>query len=251
MRFVCCEPPMTVGAWAADYVAQRILDFAPGRDRPFILGLPTGSTPLAMYQHLIQKHRAGQLSFEHVLTFNLDEYVGLAPGHPQSYHSYMNQEFFRHIDLPAQNIHILDGNATDLEQECQQYETAISARGGLDLCIGGVGEAGHIAFNEAGGRLNSRTHLQRLDASTRSANARFFEQDANQVPTYALTMGVGTILEAREVMILATGPRKALAVYHALEGQVTPEWPVSALQKHGRSLIVCDEAAAQKLTIKA
>lgn len=247
MHVVVCESS-EVGAWAADYVMQQIRAFQPQRDCPFVLGLPTGSTPLTMYQHLIQAHRAGQISFEHVVSFNLDEYVGLGPDHPQSYHRYMRREFLNHVDLRAENVCLLAGDAPDLLAECQRYEAEILNRGGLTLCIGGVGEAGHVAFNEAGADFAARTHVQRLDASTRRANARFFEDDPEQVPAFALTLGMGTILAAQEVMILAQGDRKALAVYHAIEGEVTPLWPVSGLRQHPRSRLVCDRAAASQLT---
>ncbi|HEY9761211.1 MAG TPA: glucosamine-6-phosphate deaminase [Trichocoleus sp.] len=239
-----------VGAWAAAYVRQKILQFGPTADQPFVLGLPTGSTPLGMYQKLIHFHQQGELSFEHVVTFNMDEYVGLPDNHPQSYHSYMFQNFFDHIDIPRDRIYILNGNAPDLEAECEAYESAIASFGGIDLFIGGVGEDGHIAFNEPGSSLESRTRLKPLTYSTRLANARFFEDELEKVPQMALTVGVGTIMDAREVMILVQGYRKALAVYHAIEEGVNHMWSVSALQLHPRALIVCDEDATMELKVK-
>ena len=247
-RVICDAAPMTVGLWAANFVESRIRAFQPTGDRPFCLGLPTGGTPLEMYKHLVAKHQKGLLSFEHVMTFNLDEYVGLPPEHPQSYRSYMNQHFFRQVEIPSQNINLLNGNATDLQAECDRYETKIRELGGLDLCIGGVGEEGHIAFNEAGSPWDSSTHLEVLAESTRRANSRFFERDPAQVPEKALTMGMGTILAARELIILAKGERKAIAVQQAIEGTPSLRWPVSALQQHPRSILVCDLTASQGLS---
>lgn len=239
-----------VGAWAAAYVKQQILQFGPTADRPFVLGLPTGGTPLRMYQKLIEFHQRGELSFQHVVTFNMDEYVGLPENHPQSYHSYMFQNFFDHIDIPRDRIHILNGNAPDLEAECEAYEAAIATFGGIHLFIGGVGEDGHIAFNEPASSLKSRTRLKPLTYSTRLANARFFGDGLEKVPQMALTVGVGTIMDAHEVMILVKGYRKAVAVYHAIEAGVNHMWSVSALQLHPRALIVCDEDATMELKVK-
>lgn len=239
-----------VGAWAAAYIKQQILDCAPTADQPFVLGLPTGSTPLAMYQALINDCRQGELSFRHVVTFNMDEYVGLPAGHPQSYRAYMHRHFFDHIDIPREQIHILDGNAPDLEAECEAYEAAISRYGGIDLLVGGVGEDGHIAFNEPGSSLESRTRIKRLTHSTRLANARFFQDRFEQVPQMALTIGVGTIMDATEVLVLVEGYRKAMAVCHAVEEGVNHMWTVSALQLHPRALIVCDEEATMELKVK-
>ncbi|MBD0270032.1 MAG: glucosamine-6-phosphate deaminase [Cyanobacteria bacterium Co-bin8] len=239
-----------VGTWAAAYVKQQILEFAPTPDRPFVLGLPTGGTPLGLYRKLVEFHQQGELSFRHVVTFNMDEYVGLPDNHPQSYHAYMFKHFFDHIDIPRHQIHILDGNAPDLKVECAAYEAAIKSFGGINLFIGGVGEDGHIAFNEPGSSLKSRTRLQRLTYSTRLANARFFGNSIDHVPVMALTVGVGTIMDAAEVMVLVKGYRKALAVAHAIEAGVNHMWTVSALQLHPCALIVCDEDATMELKVK-
>jgi glucosamine-6-phosphate deaminase len=239
-----------VGIWAAIYVVKRINDFAPTAQRPFVLGLPTGDTPLAMYQTLVELYQAGQVSFRHVVTFNMDEYVGLPADHPQSYHVYMARHFFDHIDLPAAQRHILNGCAPDLQRECDRYEAAIQSCGGIELFMGGVGEQGHIAFNEPGSSLQSRTRVQALAAGTRRANARFFHGDPDKVPPTALTVGVGTIMEARQVIIMAQGGRKAQAVAQAIQGSVTPQWTVSALQRHPWALIVCDQRASLKLNVK-
>lgn len=239
-----------VDRWAANYIKQRILSFAPNASRPFVLGLPTGGTPLGMYQQLVEFYRQGELSFRHVVTFNMDEYVGLPEDHPQSYHTYMQRNFFKHVDIPAQQIHILNGNAADLEAECRQYELKIQSFGGIELFVGGVGKDGHIAFNEPGSSLRSRTRLKTLTHSTQLANARFFDADLTQVPTRALTVGVGTILDAREVMILASGHHKAQAVAQAVEGSVNHMWTITALQLHPAAILVCDEEAILELKVK-
>lgn len=250
MQLVICESPEGVANWSANYVKERINKFKPTANKPFVLGLPTGSTPLKMYQKLIEFHRQGDLSFQNVVTFNMDEYVGLPEDHPQSYHYYMYQNFFNHIDIPQENIHILNGNAEDIAAECQNYEDKIKAFGRVELFIGGMGEDGHIAFNEPGSSLESRTRLKTLTYSTLLANARFFNQDINQVPKSALTVGVGTILDAFEIMILVQGYHKAIALHHAIEQGVNHIWTVSALQLHPRSIIVCDEDATLELKVK-
>lgn len=250
MRLIVCPSPEAASQWAANYVNYRIRQFQPTADRPFVLGLPTGSTPIGLYQRWVEFYQQGMLSFRHVVTFNLDEYVGLPQHHPESYHSFMDRHLFHHIDMPRSQIHIPDGNAADLEQECADYEQRIRAVGGLELVVGGVGEEGHVAFNEPGSSLASRTRLKRLAESTRAANARFFNHDITQVPTFALTMGVATLLEAREVMILALGRRKAIALYHAIEQGVNHLWPISAMQLHPNSRIVCDEEATLELKVK-
>lgn len=250
MRVIICASPDAVGYWAAEYVKQRIQAFAPTADRPFVLGLPTGSTPLMMYKTLIEFYQQGKLSFRHVVTFNLDEYVGLAPDHPQSYARFMQQHFLSQINIPQNQIYQLDGMAIDPVAECQAYEDQIRAVGGIELLIGGVGEDGHIAFNEPGSSLASRTRRVKLSDRTLQSNSRFFDHDIRKVPKSALTIGVGTILEAREVMILAQGEQKAVAVQQAIEGSVNHLWTVSALQLHPQSLMVCDEAATMELKVK-
>ncbi len=250
MRLIICESPDAVADWAARYVKHRIEAFAPTNERPFVLGLPTGGTPLRMYKKLVQLHQASQLSFQHVVTFNMDEYVGLPNDHAESYHAFMYRNLFDHIDIPRHHIHILDGNASDVDKECEEYEAKIQAFGGIELFIGGVGEDGHIAFNEPGSSLQSRTRIKTLTYSTQLANARFFDNDVTKVPKHALTVGVGTIMDAREVMILAQGYNKAIALKQAIEGSVNHMWTVSALQLHPHSIIVCDEDATLELKVK-
>lgn len=249
MRVIIRERDIDVAAWTADYIVDAIRRKAQHTDRPFVLGLPTGSTPLATYKRLVELHRAGEVSFRNVVTFNMDEYVGLAEEHPESYHTFMWQNFFQHIDIDPKNVHILNGNAEDLDAECEAYEAAIEAAGGIDLFLGGVGEDGHIAFNEPFSSLTSRTRIKTLTADTIAVNSRFFGGDISLVPTQALTVGVATILSAKTVIILATGRKKARAVRHAIEGGYNHQWTVSALQTHPRGIIVCDDAAVEELRV--
>ena len=249
MRVIIESDYQALSEWAANYVAQRINQFQPSSERPFVLGLPTGSSPLGMYKALIELNRQGKVSFRNVVTFNMDEYVGLPESHPESYHSFMFNNFFNHIDILKENIHILNGNATDVEAECENYEKQIASYGGIDLFVGGIGPDGHIAFNEPGSSLTSRTRVKTLTTDTIVANSRFFDNDMNKVPKTALTVGVGTVMDAKEVMILCNGHNKARALHHAVEGSVTQMWTISALQMHRHGIIVCDEAATDELKV--
>ncbi|WP_332399820.1 glucosamine-6-phosphate deaminase [Vibrio metschnikovii] len=250
MRLIPLQQAAQVGKWAAAHIAKRINAFKPTADRPFVLGLPTGGTPLATYKALIALYQAGEVSFKHVVTFNMDEYIGIAEDHPESYHSFMYNNFFNHIDIQPQNINLLDGNTDDHELECKRYEDKIKSYGKINLFMGGVGNDGHIAFNEPASSLSSRTRIKTLTEDTRIANSRFFDGDISQVPKYALTIGVGTLLDAEEVMILVTGHNKALALQAAVEGCVNHMWTVSALQLHPKAVIVCDAPATQELKVK-
>ena len=250
MRLIPLRTAPQVGKWSAAHIVKRINDFNPSEDRPFVLGLPTGGTPLATYKALIEMHKAGEVSFKHVVTFNMDEYIGIPAGHPESYRTFMYKNFFNHIDIQDKNINLLDGNAKNNEAECQRYEDKIKSYGQIHLFMGGVGNDGHIAFNEPASSLSSRTRIKTLTEDTRIANSRFFDNDINQVPKYALTIGVGTLLDAKEIMILVTGHNKALALEAAVEGSVNHLWTVSALQLHPKSVIVCDEPATQELKVK-
>lgn len=238
-----------IGDWAAVYVAKKILAANPTPEKPFVLGLPTGGTPLAMYKRLIQFYKDGILSFENVVTFNMDEYVGLSPANDQSYHYYMYENFFKHIDIKTENVNILNGLAEDYRKECEEYEEKIKAVGGIDLFLGGIGPDGHIAFNEPGSSLSSRTRDKELTMDTIIANARFFDGDIDRVPKLALTVGVGTILDAREVLIMVNGHNKSRALHHAVEQGVNHMWTVSALQLHPKGIIVSDEAACAELKV--
>ncbi|ACS80973.1 glucosamine-6-phosphate deaminase [Maridesulfovibrio salexigens] len=238
------------GWWAARYIAGKIKTFSPSAENPFVLGLPTGGTPISMYRELINLHRAGEVSFKHVVTFNMDEYVGLPEDHPQSYHYYMHENFFNHVDIPKENINLLDGNAPDPEKECEAYEQKIINHGGIQIFVGGVGTDGHIAFNEPASSLSSRTRIKTLTLETRMGNSRFFNNNMEEVPKYALTVGVGTLLDSKEVIILASGLNKALAVSYAVEHGVNHLWTVSALQLHRKGILVCDEDATMELKVK-
>ncbi|XP_018560892.1 glucosamine-6-phosphate isomerase isoform X1 [Anoplophora glabripennis] len=250
MRLIILDTANAVSEWAAKYVARRINDFNPGPDKYFVLGLPTGSTPYQMYQKLIEYYKAGKVSFKYVKTFNMDEYVNLPRDHPESYHWYMWNNFFKHIDIDPKNAHILDGNANDLVAECNNYEKEIEKAGGIELFIGGIGPDGHIAFNEPGSSLVSRTRVKTLAQDTLEANARFFGNDIDKVPKQALTVGVGTVMDAKEVMILITGTHKSFALYKAIEEGVNHMWTVSAFQQHPHTLMICDEDATLELRVK-
>ena len=235
--------------WAADYVAKRIIEAKPTAEKPFVLGCPTGSSPLGLYKALIKKYQAGELSFKNVITFNMDEYVNLPEEHPESYHSFMWKNFFSHIDIKPENVHILNGNAADLQQECEAYEKAIEAAGGIDLFMGGVGPDGHLAFNEPGSSLASKTRIKTLTTDTIIANSRFFDYDMNLVPKQALTVGIGTVMAAKEVLLVCNGHHKARALQHIVDGEVSLKWTASMLQMHPHSMVVCDEAACDELTV--
>ncbi len=250
MRLIPLARAQDVGQWSAQYIADKINAFKPTAERPFVLGLPTGGTPLATYKALIVLHQAGAVSFRHVVTFNMDEYIGLPESHPQSYHSFMHENFFNHIDIPAENINMLNGNAPDTDAECARYEDKIKAYGGVQLFMGGVGNDGHIAFNEPGSSLASRTRVKTLTPETRIANSRFFDNDINKVPKYALTVGVGTLMDAKELLILATGHNKAMAVQQAVEGSVNHMWTITCVQIHPKAIVVCDEPATLELKVK-
>ena len=249
MRLIIQPDYEQLSRWAAEHVIKRINEFQPTPERKFVLGLPTGSSPIGMYRNLVKACKEGRVSFRNVLTFNMDEYVGLPEEHPESYHSFMAVNLFNHIDCPKENIHILNGNAEDLDAECEHYEQMIREAGGIDLFIGGIGPDGHIAFNEPFSSLTSRTRQKTLTTDTIIANSRFFEGDVNKVPKTALTVGVGTVMDAREVMILVNGHGKTRALQAAVEGPVTQAWTISALQTHRHGIIVCDEAATDELKV--
>lgn len=250
MRLIIQDDYDRASEWAARYVKRRLQDFQPGPDNYFTLGLPTGGTPLGMYKKLIEFHEKGDISFRYVKTFNMDEYVALPRDHPESYHSFMWTNFFKHIDIQPENAHILDGNAADLVTECNRFEDLIKASGGVELFIGGIGPDGHIAFNEPGSSLVSRTRVKTLALDTIQANARFFGGDISKVPHEALTVGVGTVMDAREVMIIITGAHKAFALRMAIEEGINHMWTVSAFQQHPKTIFVCDEDATLELRVK-
>jgi len=249
MRLII-QPDVTgIANWSAQYIADSINQFAPSVERPFVLGLPTGSTPVGTYKKLIELYQAGQVSFEHVITFNMDEYVGIPKEHPQSYYSFMWDNFFSHINIKPENTNILNGNAPDLEAECDAYEAKIKAVGGIHLFLGGIGADGHLAFNEPGSSLVSRTRIKTLTHDTIIANSRFFDNDLTKVPKLALTVGVGTVMDAQQVLIVVNGHNKARALQQAVEGSVNQMWTITALQLHPKGIIVCDEAATVELKV--
>ncbi len=249
MRLIIQETYEQLSQWAANYIVKQINKFEPTTEKPYVIGLPTGSSPLGVYKKLIEHYKAGNVSFQNVISFNMDEYVGIPKNHPQSYHTFMWENFFKHIDILQENTNILNGNASDLEAECQRFENKIKSVGGIQLFMGGIGPDGHIAFNEPGSSLSSRTRLKSLTADTRVANSRFFENDINKVPKTALTVGVGTIMDAKEVLILVNGLNKARALRHAVESGISQMWTISALQLHSRGIIVCDDAATYELKV--
>ena len=243
MEIIIRETYEQMGRAAAQVVARTI------NSKPnAVLGLATGSTPLALYQELVRMHRDEGLDFSQVTTFNLDEYVGLSRGDKQSYHYFMNEHLFQHINIPQQNIYIPSGTTDNYEAFCQWYEQRIEEVGGIDLQILGIGADGHIAFNEPSSSLGSRTRIKTLAKPTIEDNARFFDKPED-VPIYAITMGVGTILEAHQIALLAAGENKATAVAAAIEGPVTSMVTASALQLHRDVLVFLDRAACANLTM--
>src|SRR5207247_9894777 len=214
-----------------------------------VLGMATGSTPLGLYQELVRLHKTEQLDFSRVTTFNLDEYVGLNVNHPQSYHYFMHEHFFRHVNIPPHNINIPSGTTSNYAAFCEWYERRIAECGGIDLQILGIGTDGHIAFNEPTSSLSSRTRLKTLSKQTIDDNARFFER-REDVPVYAITMGVGTILEARQLVLVASGKTKAKAIAGAVEGPVTSMVTARALQLHRDAIVIVDEEGAAGLTMR-
>lgn len=285
----------TVEYWAANYVAKRIRDFKPTAERPFVLGLPTGSTPIKMYKALAAIHNNKEtppghpdhLSFEHVVTFNMDEYVfpkdqQPCAKNPNSYHHFMWNNLFQHIDIKPENVHVLNGDAEDLSKEAADYEAAIKSYGKVELFIGGIGADGHVAFNEPGSSLVSRTRVKTLALETIIHNEEHFAKykwdeeatfDKNwagkdekylakgafvpddaakkpSVPHEALTVGVGTFMDANEVMVLVTGQKKALALAKCIEEGVSHQWTVSKVQEHPRAVIVCDREATHEMRVR-
>lgn len=249
MRIIIEPNNGAMSKWAAIYIVNKINKFKPTKNKPFVLGLPTGSSPIGTYQQLVQFYKEGKVSFKNVITFNMDEYVGIPETHPESYHYFMQQHLFHHVDIPHENINILNGNAKDLDAECERYEQKIKDVGGIRLFLGGIGPDGHIAFNEPGSSLTSRTRIKTLTYDTLLANSRFFDNDINKVPKTALTVGVGTVMDADEVMILISGYGKARALKQCVEEGVNHIWTVSMLQLHRHGIIVCDEEATMELKV--
>ncbi len=249
MRILIHKNYEKISKWTANYIAGKINAFQPTPEKPFVLGLPTGSSPIGTYKELIALVNAGKVSFKNVVTFNMDEYVGIPEDHPQSYHYFMHDNLFDHIDIPKENINILNGNAADLAKECEAYEEKINSYGGIQLFLGGIGPDGHIAFNEPGSSLKSKTRVKSLTYDTIVANSRFFENDIRKVPKTALTVGVDTVMQAQEVVIIVNGYNKARALQKVVEEGVNHMWTVSVLQLHPKGIIVCDEDATMELKV--
>jgi glucosamine-6-phosphate deaminase len=249
MRILIHENYQQLAKWTAYYIANKIREFNPTPEKPFVLGLPTGSSPIGVYTELIELVKQDRLTFQNVITFNMDEYVGIPEDHPQSYHYFMDKHLFNHIDIPRENINILNGNAADLEKECEEYEKKIKHAGGIHLFLGGIGPDGHIAFNEPGSSLKSKTRIKTLTYDTILANSRFFDNDIKKVPKTALTVGVDTVMEAQEVLIIINGYNKARALQKVVEEGINHMWTVSVLQLHPKGVIICDEDATLELKV--
>ncbi len=249
MRLIIEPDYDRVSRWAASYVAARINESNATPEHPFVLGCPTGSSPLGMYRELIKLNKEGKVSFKNVVTFNMDEYCGIPRDHEQSYYTFMWTNFFNQIDILPENVNILNGNAADPAEECARYEAKIQSYGGIDLFLGGVGPDGHIAFNEPGSALTSKTRMKTLTRDTIIANSRFFDNNVDLVPKTALTVGVGTIMAAKSVLLIVNGHNKARALKHGVEGGISQMWTISALQMHPKALIVADNAACDELKV--
>ncbi len=244
MRVIIVKDYDRMSKLAAKFIADELR-----RNPSLVLGLATGSTPIGMYQELIRMHKEEGLDFSKVITFNLDEYIGLPKDHPESYHSFMWKHLFQHINIPESQIHIPDGTLPmeDIPAYCEWYENRIKEVGGIDIQVLGIGRDGHIGFNEPGSSLGSRTRIKTLARETREDNARFFDGNIDAVPKYAITMGVGTIMEARMLLLLASGPNKAEAVKKTIEGPITAMCPASIMQLHPKAVAIIDEEAAKLL----
>lgn len=247
MKVLILKNKNEVANIVASEIIEKIKSFAPTKEKPyFVLGLPTGSTPIPVYELLVKAYQNKEVSFENVVTFNMDEYIGLSADHEQSYHYFMEENLFKFINVPKSQIYILDGMAKNTLEECKNYEEKIASFGGIDIQLAGIGENGHLAFNEPGTSFQSVTHEQKLTDNTIEVNSRFFEKKAD-VPTSALTIGLKTVFNAKKVIVLATGEKKAEAVYQSVRMPVSEKCPSSILQEHSNSVFVCDEEAAKKL----
>jgi glucosamine-6-phosphate deaminase len=250
MRVVIQKDYEKMSKWTAKYIVNAINSSqACSKKRPFVLGLPTGSSPLGTYKELVRLYKGGEVSFKNVVTFNMDEYIGLPSDHPQSYKSFMWDNLFGQIDIPEANVNIPNGAAKDIPSVCEEYEKKIASYGGIDLFLGGVGIDGHLAFNEPFSSLSSVTREKTLTHDTKIANSRFFGNDISKVPSTAITVGVKTVTDSKEVILLINGYQKGRALQAAVEGPVTQAFTCSALQMHPKAIIVCDEDATVELKV--
>lgn len=241
MEIIIMPDSLQASAVGARIIAELIRD-----KNDCVLGLATGSTPVKLYRELIRMHSEEDLDFKRVTTFNLDEYIGLGPDHPSSYNVFMNENLFDHVNIPKHRIHIPDGLAPEIPAHCKQYEGAIKAAGGIDLQVLGIGSDGHVGFNEPTSSLASRTRIKTLTEQTVKDNIQYFDE-GEEVPHHVITMGVGTIMEARSNLLFAFGEGKADAIADTVEGPITSMVPASVLQMHPSAKIIIDEAAASKL----
>ncbi len=249
MRIIIHDSYEALSKWTAYYIAMRMNEFSPSPDKPYVLGLPAGMSPIGTYQQLISLHQEGKVTFRNVAAFGLNEYAGIPEDHPQSHHSVLWNNFFSQIDIQTENVRLLNGNAPDYDRECQNFEEEIKRAGGIHLFLGSIGPDGHIGFNEPGSSLSSRTRIKTITHGARAANARWFGNDINRVPKTGLTMGVGTLMEADEVVMVISGFNKARALQKILEEEVNHMWTVSMLQLHQHGMIVCDEDATMELKV--
>ncbi|MCQ2770722.1 MAG: glucosamine-6-phosphate deaminase [Clostridia bacterium] len=240
MKTIVCKDYDEMSKKAAQIVKELIIN-----KEDSVLGLATGSSPVGMYKCLIEDYKAGVISFKNIKTINLDEYYPIDPTHNQSYRYFMNENLFDHVDICKSNTYVPDGLAKDVDKFCDEYEALYDKLGGADIQILGIGRNGHIGFNEPSNELIDKTHLTDLKEDTIKANARFFDS-INDVPTKAITMGIGTIMKAKKIIVVANGENKADAVYNMLKGQVTGMCPASMLQKHQDATLICDELAYSK-----
>lgn len=246
MRQATFSKPQDASNYIAQYIVNKINGFKPTASKPFVMGLPTGSSPEGIYKKLIEYYQAGQVSFKNVVTFNMDEYTDLPPTNDQSYHYFMYNKFFNHIDIPRENINILNGLAADIDQECRDYEAKIKKYGRIHLFLGGMGVEGHLAFNESGSTRDSKTRKISLVQSTIEANSRFFNNDLSKVPKFAVSVGISTILDnSDEIIVIVLGKAKQFALDKTVNGPKNdPKYPSSYLQDHPNALLVSDFEAA-------
>lgn len=250
MRILIQQNYNAIASWTANYICKTITDHNTHNPHvPFVLGLPTGGTIEGVYKQLVALHKNNNLSFKNVITFNMDEYVGLNPDHPQSYAYFMYNNLFNHIDIPKAHINLPDGMSKDINASIQSYEKKISSVGGIDLFVGGLGGNGHLAFNEPYSSLGSHTREKTLSEKTIQDNSRYFDTP-DQVPHTAITVGVQTVMNARTVMLLVSGKSKAYAFHKIIEKGVSHRYPASILQMHRNAMIVCDEDSTDNLMVK-
>ena len=245
MKIAVFDSSEQIAEVAADFYSELL-----SSNPQAVLGLATGSSPVPLYNELIRRHRAGQISFAQAKAFLLDEYIGLAAAHPEAYRNFIDRVFVGHVDFAPGAVQGPDGTASDIDEAAAEYEQAIEDAGWVDLQLLGIGTDGHIAFNEPGGSLSSPVHSQSLVEQTRADNARFFEGDISQVPKMALTQGLGTISKAKKVLLIAEGEQKAEAIAQLVEGAVSALWPATVLQFHGDTTVLVDEGAASKLRLR-